>query len=194
MARLEVISGPMFYGKSEEVVRRLVRLAFARKTILVIRPKMDDRKTRNIFDLIKENRHLKKYKNITTGRIDSFQDLQRLIAPEAVPDVIAVDEMQFVGDWIVNSANELLDMFENQDFRLIVSGLDMDAFKNPFGPMPQLMAMADEVVKLTAICNKCETNTATLTYKLGGSPNQQVEVGDKDIYQARCRACHKLSM
>lgn len=192
MARLEVITGPMFSGKSEEVVRRLVRLAFARKNILVIRPKMDDRKTRSIFDLIKENKYLRKYKSITTSTVGSFHDLKQIIETGPTPDVVAIDETQFFSNWVIDAITELLDMFDNRDFKIIVSGLDMDAFRNPFGPMPQFMAMADEVVKLTAVCNKCETQPALLTYKKGGSPDKQVEIGDDDIYQARCRSCHKL--
>ncbi len=204
MARLEVITGPMFSGKSEEVIRRLVRSAFAEKIILVARPKEDNRNKRNIFDLIAENRHLNLYGRISTGIIENFHELRQLIGPGTMPDVIAIDEGQFLGNWIVNSALELLDIFDNQDFRLIISGLDMDALKVPFGPMPQLMAMADEVVKLTAICDKCKTNSGTLTYNKFpqlkatnldenemGQKNQ-IKTGDKEIYGVRCRACHKF--
>ncbi|MDO8495280.1 MAG: thymidine kinase [bacterium] len=190
MSRLEVIAGPMFSGKSEEMIRRLVRSSFARKGIFTLRPRLDDRVTRNIFNLINENNFLNSYKNIRSGFLDNPETLKRAIKDFGL-QVLAIDEAQFFEPWIVDIIKETLDRFARDDFRIIVSGLDMNFLKEPFGPMPALMAMADEVVKLTAICHRCRTNPANLTYKLGDS-KQKVEVGDSELYQARCRHCHAL--
>lgn len=193
MSRLETVTGSMFGGKSEETIRRLVRASFAEQAILVLRPKIDSRTTRTIFDLIKKNEHLNYYPRIFTDRFETEENLNYLLKtkhPNA--RIIAIDEVQFVGNWIVKAVDQLLLQHADDDYRIIISGLDMNFEREPFGPMPQLMAMADEVVKLTAICKKCKHNPANLTYKTGGSQKAKIEVGDSDIYQARCRSCHKL--
>lgn len=191
MSRLEVITGPMFCGKTEELVRRLGRARIAHQGIVVIKPHRDNRTSRESFSMIRDNKFLSKYQHLTTCVIVSHAELiGHLTAAFATkaPDVLAIDEAQFFDDWIIRAVQELLEMREHQ-IRIIVSGLDMDFMTQPFGPMPQLMAMADDVLKLTAVCDACGED-AMLTYRKPGNPLDQVVVGDKDIYEARCRKCH----
>ncbi|MBI2063981.1 MAG: hypothetical protein HYT65_03260 [Candidatus Yanofskybacteria bacterium] len=189
MARLEVITGPMFSGKSEELARRLRRAAFAEKTILLVRPGTDNRKTRNIFDLIKKDQKLKNYDKLIMALVNSSQELQD---PQTnyTPNILAIDEAQFLLFEFLDLILNLLEENKNNDFTIIVSGLNMDADARPFGIMPDLMARADEILLLTAICTSCQGNKqpAIFTQKIGGS-GRQIEVGDENIYCARCRVC-----
>ena len=189
MARLEVITGPMFSGKSKETVRRLEKVTFAKKRIVVVRPSRDDRKTRNIFVIINEDERLKNYDRLATRTLNHAKELRNLV-DAFKPDVLALDEAQFFDQEIVEYLDELLEKKKGKNFVIIATGLDMDAWRRPFGIMPQLLAMADEVLKLTAICVACNgENPAIFTQKKGGT-GEQVEVGDAGLYEARCRACY----
>lgn len=198
-ARLEVITGPMFSGKSEELVRRLRRETFINRKIILVKPKIDNRATRNIFELIKMDSRLSNYKNLKMASVVLTEELDYLVQ-SFEPDTIAVDECQlFValdnGDVLafefLDYISTALDKRKNSNFKITVAGLDMDAWGKPFGIMPYLMAMADEVLKLTAECTECNgANPAIFTQKIGGS-DQLIEVGDIDKYAARCRACFK---
>jgi thymidine kinase len=189
MARLEVITGPMFSGKTEELIRRLRRATFARKKILVIRPSTDNRGARNIFDLIKEDDKLSCYELLATRVLNHVKEL-RSIVDSWKPHILTIDEAQFFGSELLEYLDELLEGKKSQNFTVIVAGLDMDAWRRPFGIMPQLLAMADEVLKLTAICVACNgENPAIFTQKKGGT-GEQVEVGNTELYEARCRACY----
>ncbi len=188
MSRLEIITGPMFSGKSEELARRLRRATFAAKSILLVRPSTDNRKTRNIFDLIENDQRLKDYNRLKMVSLASADELRFLITNHN-PDILAIDEAQFLTfveflDLIVS----LLEENKNKDFTIIASGLNMDADARPFGLMPDLMARADEILLLTAICTKCLDSLAVFTQKIGGS-GKQIEIGDENIYTARCRKC-----
>lgn len=194
MARLEVIIGPMFSGKSEETVKRLKRPGYKKKRILVVKPSDDTRTTRETFRMITNDKYLAGYKELKTLVIANFEDLKSAVETHN-PQVLVIDESQFFGLWLVDAVKELLDINdESDDFTIIVSGLYKDFLKNPFGPIPELILQTepDDITILSAVCHKCEKRPAQSTYKIGGSPNQQKEVGDKEIYQARCRACHKL--
>jgi thymidine kinase len=114
----------------------------------------------------------------------------RSIADSWKPDILTIDEAQFFGPELLEYLDELLEKKKSKNFTIIVAGLDMDAWRRPFGIMPQLLAMADEVLKLTAICAACNgENPAIFTQKKGGT-GEQVEVGDTGLYEARCRACY----
>jgi thymidine kinase len=195
MPRVEVITGSMFGGKSEELVRRLKRPKYKKYKIAVIKPADDTRQTREIFEKIDSDEYLATYKRLHKSVVSTLSEFKSAIDVEHLeyhPTIIAMDEVQFFGFWIIDAIKELLDMHDEDDeFTIIVSGLDKDFLGNQFGPLHQLMLIADEVKKLNAVCQKCEKRSAPLTYKIGGSLNKQKEVGD-DIYQARCRACHKL--
>jgi thymidine kinase len=192
MARLEVITGPMFSGKSEELARRLRRATFANRRIAVIKPSQDDRKTRSIFAIIQEDARLKDYEFLAKQALSHPRELKNFIDAFR-PDILAIDEAQFLEANFLEYIEELLEKSKSKNFIVIVAGLDMDAWGRPFGIMPQLMAMADEVLKLTAICSLClgENGPAIFTQKKGGA-GQQIEIGDAKLYEARCRVCHSI--
>ena len=194
MAREELITGSMFGGKSEEVIRRLKLPGYKKKRILVVKPAEDNRTTRDIFQMIDEDRYLASYKELKKQTINTFEDFKLAINGHN-PQVVVVEETQFLGLWLVDAVKELLDTHDtDDDFIIIISGLYKDFLKNPFGPIPELILKTDldEITILNAVCHNCEKRPAQSTYKIGGSPHLQKEVGDKQIYQARCRACHKL--
>ena len=194
MARLDVITGSMFSGKTEELIRRLNRAIHADKKVLVIKPLLDTRAKKEITARRKRRREDTKseaFINFEAHTVQSFAEIKELILKHR-PDLLAIDEAQFfLEPWIVDCVRELLDMNENTDFTIIVSGLDTDYLQQPFGQMPHLMAIADTVTKFSAICFRCKKE-AVLTYRKPGSPTEQVVVGDFEMYEARCRACHKL--
>lgn len=196
MARLEVVTGPMFAGKSKELLRRLERAAHANRGILLIRPSTDNRDTRNIFDFAETDKKLKDYERLFIRTLNHAKELRAMVN-SVKPDILAIDEGQFFdkedGQGILEFIEELLEKMKSKNFTIIVAGLDMDYRHRPFGIMPQLMAMADEVLKLTAICFVCrdEYGPAIFTQRKGGS-GKQVEVGDIGLYEARCRACYTI--
>lgn len=200
MARLEVITGPMFSGKSEELVRRMGRSAWANRNILLVKPSSENRNTRNIFNLIEgdkargieANKKLKEYDRLAKRSLEHPKELGRLV-DSFKPALLVIDEIQFFGREILEYLEELLEKMKGKNFTIIAAGLDMDAWRRPFGIMPQLLAMADEVLKLTAVCLVCqgENGPAIFTQKKGGT-GKQVEVGDTELYEARCRVCHTL--
>lgn len=193
MARLEVITGPMFSGKSEELIRRLNRATYADQNVLVVKPKIDTRNESRIASRKKKNKKDVKFEECNSfpaHEINTSTELIELVNQNK-PDVLAVDEAQFFQEWLLELIDELLDKEEGTNFKIIVSGLDMDAWKKPFGIMPQLMAKANEVTKFTAVCFRCKKNDANLTYKKSGSM-EQIEVGNFQTYEARCRVCHRL--
>lgn len=190
--QFELITGGMFSGKTEELRKRLKRPGYIDKKILVTKPVIDNRESRETFQMITSDKYLKKYKNLSTRTVGSFEEFRSAIE-NCSPEIIAIDEAQFFGFWIIDAIKEQLDIHDEDDnFKIILAGLDRDFLTKGFGPIPQLMVEADNVTKLSGVCHKCHKRPAPFTYKIGGNPNQQTEVGD-DIYQARCRACHKLA-
>lgn len=191
MAHLIVRSGPMFSGKTEELIRILRRFDIARKKIVVVKPSLDVRSADEIASRRTsggQSKDFSKSGSFPATPIQSVEELRSLMEKEQ-PNILAVDEAQFFEQWLVDYLTELLYARADDDkFTILVGGLDMDAWGKPFGIMPQLMAIANEVQKLTAICDGCG-DFATMTQKLVSS-DQQVEVGDSEIYEARCRKCH----
>jgi len=193
MAKLEIITGPMFSGKSEELIRRLKRATYAEQNVLVVKPTIDTRSDKKVLARRKKDKREHKFEEFDSfpaHEVNSAEEFIKLVSTHN-PNILAIDEAQFFSEWLLDLINELLDKNEDTDFTIIVSGLDMDAWKKPFGIMPQLMAIADEVAKLTAICFNCK-KPANLTYKKSGSNSQKIDVGDSEKYGARCRTCHKL--
>ncbi|OGN08684.1 MAG: hypothetical protein A3C61_01380 [Candidatus Yanofskybacteria bacterium RIFCSPHIGHO2_02_FULL_39_10] len=193
MARLEVITGPMFSGKSEELIRRLNRATYADQNVLVIKPRIDTRNESKIASRKKKDKKdtkFEEYSSFPAHEINTSKEFIELVSQHR-PDVLAIDEAQFFQEWLLELIDNLLDEKENTGFKIIVSGLDMDAWKKPFGIMPQLMAKANEVTKFTAVCFHCKKSDANLTYKKSGS-KEQIEVGNFQKYEARCRKCHEL--
>lgn len=188
-ARLEVITGPMRSGKSEELIRRLKRVKIASQKAIVLKPHIDVRTsaTEIASREFQEDKPEKiaRFPAVSVGTLKEFREAfstQRF-------DVLAIDEAQFfTQSWFLTEIKRLLLERADSNFRIIVSGLDLTAQLEPFGPMPQLLAMADEVHKITAICDRCKA-PACLTKKMGGS-DEEIQIGDDDLYEPRCRPCH----
>ena len=171
-----MICGSMFSGKTEELIRRLKRARIANLKVEIFKPAIDVR-----YDEVKIVSHDENY--IHSTPVDSSQTL--LLMAQDV-DVIGIDEAQFFDDQIANVCDELA----YRGVRVIVAGLDMDFTGKPFGQMPFLMAKADYVTKLHAICVKCG-NIANYSYRI--IPNEeQIMLGAKNAYEPRCRTCFHL--
>ncbi len=171
---IEVITGSMFSGKSEELIRRLRRAIIARQRVQVFKPRLDDRFAANQV-VSHSNWRLEAERVAKAAEI-----LARL---DARTEVVGIDEAQFFDADLVRVCNHLADLGK----RVIVAGLDMDFRGAPFGPMPELLAVAEEVEKMHAICARCGA-PAAYTQRLTQA-QEQVVVGAADIYEARCRRC-----
>lgn len=171
---IEVICGSMFSGKTEELIRRLKRVKIANLKVEIFKPAIDVR-----YDEVKIVSH--DASAIPSTPIDNSQKI--LLMAQDV-DVIGIDEAQFFDSEIANVCDELA----YRGIRVIVAGLDMDYLGNPFGQMPYIMAKADYVTKLHAICMQCG-NIANYSYRK--IPNEdQVMLGATDVYEPRCRKCY----
>ncbi len=178
---IEVITGSMFAGKTEELLRRIRRIEYAKKSILVFKPKIDNRYS--VDEVVSHNNERSK-----SILISKSQEIMDYI--QTLPYAVAIDEVQFLDDGIIDVCETLAD----QGVRVIVAGLDRDFRGEPFGMMPSLLARAEYVTKLNAICQVCGA-VATRTQRLiNGEPAHYndpiVLVGAKEKYEARCRHCH----
>ena len=170
---IEVICGSMFSGKTEELIRRLKRVKIANLKVEIFKPAIDTR-----YDEVKIVSH--DTNAILSTPVESSASIL-LLAQDV--DVVGIDEAQFFDAEIANVCEQLA----LRGIRVIVAGLDMDYLGNPFGQMPNLLAKADYITKLHAICMKCG-NIANISYrKIAGGG--QVLLGEKDIYEPRCRHC-----
>lgn len=171
---IEVVCGPMFSGKSEELIRRLRRAEIARQRVQIFKPGIDQRYA---DDHIVSHSELK----IRSTNVKNAEDvMQRL---DLRTEVIGIDEAQFLGMEMIETAVRLADMGK----RVIIAGLDTDYLGRPFHPMPELLAIADEITKTLAICVQCG-NPAKHTQRLVASEDLIV-VGAAGMYEARCRRC-----
>lgn len=180
---VEVITGSMFCGKTEELIRRLRRATIAKQKVQVFKPVIDDRYA---FYKVKSHSGM----DYEAVPVSSSTELLEKLDPTAT--VVGVDEAQFFDDGIIDVVNQLAD----KGLRVIVTGLDTDFRGEPFGCMPFITATADKVDKLTAICVVCG-EPATRTQRLvGGKPARYNEpivvVGAAEMYEARCRHCHSV--
>lgn len=171
---VEVITGGMFSGKSEELVRRLRRALIARQRVQVFRPASDTRHHGERL-VTRDNRELDAEVVGDVGQIR-----ERL---HWGVQVVGVDEAQFFGEGLLDLVTELAD----GGVRVIVAGLDQDFKGRPFGPMPALLAVAEYVDKMHAVCVRCGA-PAHFSYRTAGG-EEQVQVGDAESYEARCRRC-----
>lgn len=181
---IEVVCGPMFAGKTEELIRRIKRLEYAKKNVLVFKPSIDNRYSEK-EEIVSHN--LSKKPSIL---IECSDDILKYITPGL--DAVVIDEAQFFDDRIIKIADYLAD----QGIRVIIGGLDRDFRGEPFGPMPGLLAIADEVNKLTAIC-VVSGEPATRTQRLiNGKPANYddvlIYVGANESYEPRARQCHEV--
>ncbi len=173
---IEVVCGSMFSGKTEELIRRLKRARIANQQVEIFKPKIDTR-----YDDRKVVSH--DANEISSTPIESSEKL--LAVPQEVT-VIGIDEAQFF-DLQLTEVCQTLAM---RGVRVIVAGLDMDFRGVPFGPMPHLLAVAEYITKVHAICQHCG-NLATHSYRLAADENT-VLLGEKDSYEARCRTCYSM--
>jgi thymidine kinase len=178
---LEVICGPMFSGKSEEMIRRLRRAEIAGQRVVIFKPAIDDR-----YDASDVVSHAGARMQAVPIRSSAE------IATKAEGfDVVAIDEAQFLGEGVVLTALALAD----RGVRVVVAGLDQDFRRLPFGPMPELLSHAEFVDKLQAVCHRCGGPATTTQRLVDGEPapysGDTVVVGAAEQYEARCRGCHE---
>lgn len=176
--RIEVVCGSMFSGKTEELIRRLKRAKFAKQKVEIFKPSIDTRYSE--VDVVSHDRH-----SIQSTPVDSSVSIAKL---SAGIDVVGIDEAQFLDDGLVDVCNELA----NQGVRVIVAGLDMDFQGQPFGPIPALCSVADEVTKVHAICVKCGA-LAYISHRLVANDNR-VLLGEQAEYEPLCRECYRKSL
>ena len=170
---IEVIAGSMFSGKTEELIRRLKRARFAKQKVEIFKPRIEVRYSENEVVSHDDNA-------IQSTPVDSAANIV-LLANEV--EVVGIDEAQFFDGGLVDVCNQLA----YSGIRVIVAGLDMDFRGAPFGPMPQLMAVAEYVTKVHAICVRCGT-LAHYTHRLSAD-DKLIVLGETDIYEPLCRSC-----
>ena len=174
--RIEAISGGMFSGKSEELVRRLRRAAIARQTVQVFKPAADTR--HDPQRLITRDKRELEAESVTCSC-----ELREKLLPSV--QVVGIDEAQFFDDGLVELVSELAD----SGVRVIVAGLDLDFLRRPFGPMPRILAIAEFVDKVHAVCMRCGA-PAHYSQRIAGG-DEQLQIGDVSAYEARCRRCYE---
>ncbi|MFV3012673.1 thymidine kinase [Clostridium botulinum] len=180
---IEVVAGPMYSGKTEELIRRIRRAEIAKQKVQVFKPEIDNRYSKQ--DVVSHAGD-----KIQSVPVRSSKEILEKLLDDT--DVIGIDEAQFLDDSLV----EIVSKIANNNRRVICAGLDMDFKGEPFGPMPKLMAIAEFVDKIQAVCMVCN-NPATRTQRLiNGKPAKKsdpvVLIGAQESYEARCRKCHRV--
>lgn len=175
---VEVITGSMFSGKTEELIRRLRRAQFAGLKVEIFKPSLDRRYSESRVVSHDEN-------SIQSTPVDHASSI--LLLTGSV-NVVGIDEAQFFDNTIIDVCNKLAD----DGIRIVIAGLDMDFMGNPFGPMPGLLAVADYVTKVHAICMRCG-NLAQYSYRKSDE-EQVVLLGEKDKYEPLCRSCYNKAI
>jgi thymidine kinase len=170
---IEVISGSMFSGKTEELIRRLTRAEIAKRHVEIFKPSIDIRYSED--EIVSHSQN-----SIRSTPVNTAEEILLLTG---TCEVVGIDEAQFFDVGLPEVCNTLA----NQGKRVIVAGLDMDSEGRPFGPMPSLLAIAEYVTKVHAICMVCGDIAHYSFRKI--TENKQVLLGEKDIYEARCRTC-----
>jgi len=173
--RIEVICGSMFSGKTEELLRRLRRAKFAKQTVEIFKPVIDVRYSQE--EVVSHDKN-----SILSTPVEHSNNIL-LLSSEV--EVVGIDEAQFFDDGLADVCQQLAD----QGIRVIVAGLDMDFKRVPFGAMPALCAIADDVTKVHAICVRCGA-LANYSYRLVKDNDKQVMLGEMDEYQPLCRKCY----
>jgi len=180
---IETISGCMFAGKTEELIRRIKVLEFAKKEIIVFKPSIDDR-----YSETKVVSHAGS--SVESIVVKNSKEILKHIKPTT--QVVAIDEAQFFDEDICLVCNELAD----RGIRVMAAGLDTNFKGEPFGPMPQLITEAEFVTKLAAVCNKCGAPATRTQRIINGRPASYndpiILVGASESYEARCRHCHEV--
>ena len=175
---IEVVCGSMFSGKTEELIRRLKRAKFAHQRVEIFKPRIDVRYSEE--EVVSHDANA-----IRSTPVESPQNILLMTADV---DVVGIDEAQFFDDGLTDACNRLA----SQGVRVIVAGLDMDYTGRPFGPMPALMAVAEHVTKVHAICVRCG-DPAQYSHRLKADP-RLVMLGEKESYEPLCRHCFEQVM
>ena len=176
--RIEVVCGSMFSGKTEELIRRMKRAVFAHQKVEIFKPAIDTRYSDK--DVVSHDSN-----SIRSTPVDSSASILLLSSDI---DVVGIDEAQFLDDGLVDVCNQLA----NRGVRVIIAGLDMDFKGVPFGPIPALCAIADDVTKVHAICVKCG-NLAYLSHRIV-SGDKRVMLGEQTEYEPLCRECYQKAV
>jgi len=171
---IELITGSMFSGKTEELIRRLRRAQFAGLKVEIFKPSLDKRYSETRVVSHDE-------KSISSTPVENASSIMLL---STGCDVVGIDEAQFFDNSIVDVCNSLAD----SGIRIVAAGLDMDFMGRPFGPMPALLAIAEYVTKVHAICTRCG-NLAQYSFRKS-EEEKQVLLGEKDLYEPLCRRCY----
>ena len=173
---IEVICGPMFSGKTEELIRRLIRAQIAKQVVTIFKPSLDDRYSEDY--IVSHNK--RKIKSIA---IKNIKDIHKYSKDS---DVVGIDEAQFFDNTIIDICKKLA----KKGKRIVIAGLEKDYQAVPFGPMPQLLVDAEYVTKVNAICMQCG-NPANFSQRITDE-KKQVVIGEIDKYEARCRKCFQI--
>lgn len=183
---LEVVCGPMFSGKSEELIRRLRRAKIAQQTVVTFKNSLDNHRTLAYEFVISHDGN-----KVNAEPVDSVEQILH-IAQTLDADVVGIDEVQFFPQSIIGIICQLV----NTRIRVIVAGLDLDFRGIPFGPMPTLLAIADKITKLQAICTICGIDAHFTQRLVNNEParfdDPIIQVGAQEAYQARCRTCYRI--
>ncbi len=178
---IELVIGPMYSGKSEELIRRLKRAKIAKQNIVVFKPQIDDRYSKD--DVVSHSGD-----SINAIPINKAREIYDYI--DSKTQVVGIDEVQFFDDEVVDIAIDLAD----RGIRVIAAGLDMDFKGEPFGPTPRLLAVSEFVDKIQAICSVCGQPATRSQRLINGEPARYndpiIQVGAVESYEARCRKCH----
>ncbi|MCE9677129.1 thymidine kinase [Paraclostridium bifermentans] len=178
---IEIVIGPMYSGKSEELIRRLKRAKIAKQNVVVFKPLIDDRYSKE--DVVSHSGYA-----INAIPIKDCSEMEKYINEDT--QVVGIDEVQFFDNEVVDMAIKLAD----KGIRVIAAGLDMDFKGEPFGPTPKLLAVAEFVDKIQAICSVCGQPATRSQRLINGKPAKYdepiIQVGAVESYEARCRKCH----
>ncbi|SDN61270.1 thymidine kinase [Fictibacillus solisalsi] len=180
---VEVICGSMFSGKSEELIRRVRRAKYGKLEVQVFKPQIDNRYSEE--SVVSHNGTA-----VIAQPVEKSVDILKNVSPDT--EVVAIDEIQFFDEDVISVVQELAD----HGIRVIVAGLDQDFRGEPFGPMPKLMALAETVTKLQAICMVCGSPASRTQRLINGKPasydDPVILVGASESYEPRCRHCHEV--
>lgn len=180
---IELICGSMFSGKSEELIRRIRRAQYGKQNIIVFKPMIDNRYSKETIMTHNGN-------SINAHPVKSLTDIIEKLTPKI--DVVGIDEVQFFEKEIVDLVSQLAD----QGYRVILAGLDTNFRGEPFGVMPELMALSESVTKLNAICPQCGADASRTQRLIDGKPANYddpiIKIGAAESYEPRCRKCHQV--
>ena len=181
--KIKVVCGPMESGKSDWLIRKITKCLIAEDNVMIYKPSTD---TRDGCAIVSRNGgKIVSNVKIVSNSIEMSSDIKKNISENNKKPVVFIDEAQFFDFNIINVVKNLA---WNEGIPVVISGLEKDYMGRPFGPMPDLLAIADDIKKLSAVCKKCKNNSAHFTYKkvLNG---KQEEVGGEELYEARCVKC-----